>query len=575
MGEQEKARRARILLVGLDSADLALLEPWMEAGELPNLARFAHEGAYGPLRSTTPPISPVAWASFVTGKNPGKHGIFDFREPGKQGRRFISTASRKGRSLWRILSERGRDVGVINLPFSYPPEPVRGFFVSGYGAPSTASTYTYPAELREEIDRVCPGYRIHVHPIKYDYWRRFDRYVRKLRDLVERRTCAALHLLRSRPWDVAMVTYFATDSVQHIAWHLADPTHPRYDPEAIARHGNPVLELYRQVDAAVGDLMDAALRQGDPTLLLILSDHGGTAVRGYISLNTWLERQGLLRYRQKSLPAMWGRLLSLVGLSGHRGLMVRGKRICAAWEQRAPVLSGWLDLLPGWAFANGPARIIEEIDCQRTKAYAYGDYGQIHLNVKGETSYSTVNRGQDYESLVRQIREGLTDLVDQATGEKVVEECIRPAELYAGPYRNRAADLLAIGRRGYLFESLHDRRSEVVGRQSAPTRRYTGMHRSEGLFIAWGPMVAPARIRGARLIDVAPTVLYAADCPVPADVDGQVLEDLFVPAFRAERAVRYGAAVQDAVREGFAGDVYSEREAAALEERLRRMGYLG
>ena len=111
---------------------------------------------------------------------------------------------RKGRSLWQILSDADRNVGVINVPFTYPPESVRGFFVSGYGTPSTRSHYTFPPDLREEIEKVCPGYKIHVHALKYDYWQRFERYVEQLHKLIEQRTRLARHLLSTRhgtsPW---------------------------------------------------------------------------------------------------------------------------------------------------------------------------------------------------------------------------------------------------------------------------------------------------------------------------------------------------------------------------------------
>jgi len=546
----------------------------MESGQLPNLARLVREGSFGLLRSTTPPISPVAWATFTTGKNPGKHGVFDFRKVGTR-RDFVGTSSRRGRSLWQLLSAAGRDVGVMNLPFSYPPESVRGFFVSGYGTPGKKSPYTHPLELREEIDQACPGYKIHVHALKYDYWRRFDRYVRQLRSLVESRTCLARHLIGTRPWDVAMVAYFATDTVQHIAWHLADRTHPEYDPKAAARHGNPILELYRRVDAAVGQLVEDALSLGRPMLVFVLSDHGGAAVRGYISLNAWLEREGLIHYRRKSLPALWGRLLTLLGISRHRGLMVHGKRACAGLESRVPFLLRVLGALPGWIFADGPARIFEEIDWSRTQAYAYGDYGQVHLNVKGETPHGIVERGEEYQMLLRRIRQGLKELVDTETGGRPVEDCVRLQELYTGPYRERAADLLVISRSGYVLESIHDRRKKVVGRERAPTRKYSGMHRPEGLFIAWGPIVAPGRVQGARLMDIAPTILYAAGCPVPTDMDGRILEELFAEEFWAGHPPRYTEPASEGKPEGPEEPIYSEREAKEMEERLRSLGYLG
>src|SRR5262245_31755917 len=118
----------RVLMIGLDGATFDLILPWVEAGKLPAFARILSGGAWGPLKSTVPPMTFPAWTSLMTGKNPGKHGVYDFteREPGGYGIRFVNANWVKSKTIWRLLSDAGRRVAVLSLPVTYPPEPVNG-----------------------------------------------------------------------------------------------------------------------------------------------------------------------------------------------------------------------------------------------------------------------------------------------------------------------------------------------------------------------------------------------------------------------------------------------------------------
>ena len=154
----------RVLVIGLDGVTFDLLGPWIEAGELPNLRRLMEQGAWGRLQTTMPPISSSSWSSFLTGVNPGKHGIFDFarRVPGTYDQELTNAARRHGRSLWRILSDAGRRVGVVNVPMTFPPEPVNGFLISGMDAPQISNAYSFPAILANDLRERFGGYRVDV-----------------------------------------------------------------------------------------------------------------------------------------------------------------------------------------------------------------------------------------------------------------------------------------------------------------------------------------------------------------------------------------------------------------------------
>ena len=144
----------KLLIVGLDAATLDLVNPWISEAKLPNLAQLMKEGVSGRLASILPPITPPAWTSFMTGKNPGKHRIFHFMEaePGSYSLRYLNASSRRAKTIWKMLSDAGFTVGTMNIPFTYPPERLNGFQIAGMDTPSENSAFVYPAEIRQELE---------------------------------------------------------------------------------------------------------------------------------------------------------------------------------------------------------------------------------------------------------------------------------------------------------------------------------------------------------------------------------------------------------------------------------------
>ncbi|HUM70042.1 MAG TPA: alkaline phosphatase family protein, partial [Chloroflexota bacterium] len=137
-----------VLVIGLDGATYDLLTPWLAAGHLPTMAGLVARGSSGPLRSTLPPVTAPAWASFMTGKNPAGHGVFDFfrpHSPDMDKPEMVNMADLRARPLWDYLSAAGRRVGVLNVPLTYPPPPVNGFVVPGLLSPDEGQT-TYPPD---------------------------------------------------------------------------------------------------------------------------------------------------------------------------------------------------------------------------------------------------------------------------------------------------------------------------------------------------------------------------------------------------------------------------------------------
>ncbi len=556
----------RVLVLGLDGATFDLMLPWMEQGHLPWLAKLARSGVRSPLESTIPPITPCAWSSFMTGKNPGKHGLFDFVEPlpDRKGFRFTNASSRQGETLWGYLGRQGRRVGVINVPMTYPPEPVNGYLLSGLDTPNEDSLYCHPAELREELKSQAILYRIdvqHLGNMRTDARR--DLRLNELREVESIRTQALAYLRERYPADFTMLVYTATDQVQHHFWHYMDPRHDKFDAKGAERYRHAIRDVYVHIDRLIGSLMDQV---DDQTIVIIMSDHGfGPTTNVRIRLNQALAHRGLLSFAGERGGKRAFR--SLAGLADRvlRSTLSNGaKRYLAS---RLPKLRVWFENLD-----EAP------VDWTRTRAYtneAFRASPAVWLN-------STPDRVAR-EELLREAEQALGELKDPETGKPAIRHVYRTRELYQGPLVDRAPELIpSWWEDGFLLEQSQPGRdaSTDVERSREPITggvEFAGSHRLHGVFMmAGGPVRQGHVFSGARIIDVAPTVLYLMGLPIPHDMDGTPLVDALDPDYVASRPPHHETNGGSAGKptESPAETVFTEDEARLIEERLKSMGYI-
>ena len=152
--------KRRVMVIGLDGATFDLIRPWIEDGTMPTLQRLVKDGASGVLTTTLPPISSSAWASFSTGKNPGKHGLVDFVHPRPNSYQIsiVSPQQRASKAIWNLLTDAGRRVGIVGMPVTYPPEEVNGYMISDFLTPIASDDYTYPPSLAQELEQAMGGF---------------------------------------------------------------------------------------------------------------------------------------------------------------------------------------------------------------------------------------------------------------------------------------------------------------------------------------------------------------------------------------------------------------------------------
>src|SRR5947209_1449638 len=298
----------KVAIIGLDAATWTLIRPWMAEGSMPNLAKLMKEGVSGTLRSILPPITPPAWTSFMTGKNPGKHGVFHFIETAADSyaMNYANGGSRRSPTVWRILNAAGFSVGTMNIPFSYPPEPLDGFQISGLDTPSANSQFVHPASLKSELVE-------HLGKINHDLRflgnmstdHRRGQVLAEMERIDQQWAAVALYLLEHHPQDVMMFVFMSIDTVQHYFWQYMDRSHFLYDPKAEPRFGNAVRQVYERLDSVTGRIIE---KLPNDTTVFVVSDHGGgPVVDRTVFLNRYLCQLGLLNYRNNGSRGRDGR----------------------------------------------------------------------------------------------------------------------------------------------------------------------------------------------------------------------------------------------------------------------------
>lgn len=277
-----RQRKRRVVVIGLDGVPYTYIQQLMRAGELPNFRALVGEGALVQMDTTLPNVSSVAWSSFMTGQNPGKHQIYGFvdRQPGTL-KTFIPT-SRNMRSpaLWEILSAAGKRVFAMNVPVTYPSRQVNGIVVGCFLSPSVEKAAPN-AEVAQALKRL--DYCVDADPLRAR--RDKDSFLPHLDEVFERRIAAMRYFWHQEPWDFFMAHVMETDRLHHFFWEEMEQGHAKYAPA--------FLEFYRQVDAMLGEVrgwLDAH------TQLVVLSDHGFCSIKQEVYINSWLHDMGYLQY---------------------------------------------------------------------------------------------------------------------------------------------------------------------------------------------------------------------------------------------------------------------------------------
>lgn len=552
----------RILVVGFDGATLDIAEPMMREGKLPNLSNIREEGVSGTLFSSIPPNSSVAWSSFMTGMKPGGHGVYYFRERKADTyyRPFITFNSIRAKSLWRILSDHGKKVAVVNVPLTYPPEQVNGFLVGGLLTPSKESVFTYPPDLHLELIRALGDYPLDSESEKIfwggDEMGAFTHMLYATRKILE----ASLYLMGKLDWNFFMTVFRSIDLVQHRAWRFRVPEYRERYPVESEKYGRIIEMCYEMLDEYLGTIMSET---GEDVTVIIMSDHGCGPIEGRFYVNRWLLDNGYLRLKPGS--SLKARMIGIEGDHLGEGRIMRSP--LKSLSRRC------IRFLKPQLFNESTDRVyLSMIDWSRTKAFSSLSGGEeiIIINMRGREPQGIVEPGDEYERLRDELIKGLEELQD-SNGRKIIDRAYKREELYEGPYLRLAPDIqfltrdLSILPRGDFF---------VDGLYRETSEHTPALHRRNGILFMKGQGIKKAAsINDARIEDLAPTIIHMYGMPVPEEMDGKVLIDCFSDDFKASHVLSYEKADSGSVETGDEKG-YSPGEEEEIRKTLQGLGYL-
>jgi predicted AlkP superfamily phosphohydrolase/phosphomutase len=554
-------RPGRVFIVGLDGATFDLLEPWIEAGHLPTLEKLAREGCTGRMTTTVPPVTAPAWTSFMTGKNPGKHGLYDFRKRTKGSYDLVpvSSADRDGRAVWDIVGQTDRRVIVVNVPMTYPPQPVNGLMITGMLTPRGRDNFTYPPGLRKELEGRIGKYVI--FPEEVYAKGQVGGFLDSLYQAAARRLEAVRYLMQEYPWDFFMVVFNETDIIQHGLWSCMDIDHPLHDFAESQLYGDAILKFYQWMDRALTEIV-AGL--SSDTLLMVMSDHGAGPLHSFMYVNNLLADLGLLQFKRQPLARL-KRLSFKVGVTPRNVYSLLLKMGLGRLRRSLDKRRGGYSLLKKWFLS------FSDVDWSRTEAYSVGPIGQIYVNLEGREPQGIVHPSKEYERVRTRIINALEALSNPRSGESLVEHIYRKEELYWGKYLDDAPDIVFLPRK---LETVALGDFEFPSNcLIEPAYGISAHHRMEGILLLSGKNIRRGvELSGAAITDLAPTILYALDLPIPGDMDGKVLTQAFDENALNVRPVRYSDSSSGASHPGLE---YTEEDEEEIVERLRGLGYLG
>jgi predicted AlkP superfamily phosphohydrolase/phosphomutase len=461
-----KNNRKKVIVIGLDCATPQLIfDEWVN--DLPNMKKLINSGVYGELESIIPPITVPAWTSMVTGKDPGELGCYGFRNRKDYSYNRLSFANSlavKDDTLWDILSKEGKKSILIGVPQTYPPKPINGYMISCFLTPSTKNQYTYPSELKEEIEDVADGYMLDVDDFRSENRQKILDDIYKM---TEKRFKVARHLIKTKEWDFLMMVEMGIDRIHHRFWKYFDKTHRKYECGSLFERA--IFDYYKYIDKEIGLIL--SLLDKD-TAVLIVSDHGAKKMDGGICINEWLLREGFLAV--KEVPHTITPVEKL------------------------------------------------EIDWEKTRTWGEGGYySRLFLNVKGREPHGVIEP-QDYEKVRDELKEKLEALGDENIS-PIGTRVYKPQELYK-KCNGIPPDLIvifgdlhwrSIGSVGHGKVHIFENDSGID---------YAN-HSQHGIFIMGSlDSTCGKRLTKVHLLDIAPTVLNLFNLKVQNNLHGKVIQ---------------------------------------------------
>jgi predicted AlkP superfamily phosphohydrolase/phosphomutase len=436
--------------------------------DLPNIRKMVENGFHSTLQSCDPPITIPAWMVMMTGKSPGELGIYGFRHrkgPSYNEGWIATSKSVNEKRIWDYLAEHGKKSCIISVPPSYPPYPVNGKLISCFITPSNKNEYTYPPELKNELESLVGNYLFDV------VFRTDDRdaILKALYDMTEKRFTVIKHLMEKEAWDFLMFVEIGVDRIHHAFWKFHDRNHPKYVKGN--KYENVITDYYKYIDKKIGELIELS---DDDTYILTVSDHGTAGMQGCLCINEWMIQQGYLSLKQYP-------------------------------DKQTDIDKS-------------------DVDWSKTKAWGWGGYyARIFLNVKGREPTGVIP-AEDYMKVREELRQKLLQ-IRGPNGEIFKNKVFTPEELYSQAKGDKP-DLMVYFDDLY-WRSAGTIGHNSLYLDENDTGPDDSVHWYDGIFILYNKKISKKmEVPRMSIYDVTPNLLSMIGMQVPSGMQGKVVPEI-------------------------------------------------
>lgn len=503
----------KLVVVGLDGATWKLLTPLMEEGVMPNLKRIVEGGVSRRLESTMPAMTGPSWATFATGVNPGKHGVFDFMLPNDSlsSMRVANSKEILVPTVYEMMDTAGLTPILVNLPCTWPPRLKNHITITSLL--TQGDQWIYPASLKDEFDgfnhyRLTPNEKLRAQEAN-------DQYIDDIiLHMDEQMTCVQW-LWKNKPWDFFYYLFSHSDWVSHAEFTaLVDSRHPK------------ALEVFKRIDYYLGWFLENLPADAN---LLMMSDHGFKDYRRVFYFNRWLAKEGFLTTKQGGegfKETVTRRSKELEKVQSKKKRIRLGSGVFT-WMERVPLFEKFAK----WAYH----RVIKPylpinlkvdigIDFLNTSAcFPKGSYlTSVYLNDGRKYTNGKIKTDEEYTQVLNSLIDKLSALRG-SDGQPVVTKIFTKEAIY-GKYAPRTSPDLFFELGNYWLDG-HFYSSKLFDEE------VNNKHDQWGIFAAYGPDVSKGmKLMDARMCDLTPTILHMLGLPSFSYMDGKPLKDIFGPA---------------------------------------------